>query len=54
MIIGKNAMAADAHDSSQLRYMQFGIYQARRGWLEAKDVINTLSLAALKKVLKRH
>jgi DNA polymerase (family 10) len=33
--------------------MQFGVYQARRGWLEASDVINTFNLSQLKKVLKR-
>lgn len=32
----------DAHHVSQLRFMPFGIAQARRGWAEAKRVLNTL------------
>jgi hypothetical protein len=31
--------------------MEFGIYQARRAGLEAKDVANTRSLAAVRKLL---
>lgn len=49
----KFSISTDAHSVSQLEFMQFGIYQARRGWLEAKDVINTLPLINLKKLLKR-
>jgi histidinol phosphatase-like PHP family hydrolase len=37
----------------QLAYMRFGVYQARRGWLEPADVINMRPLAALRKLLKR-
>jgi DNA polymerase (family 10) len=33
--------------------MRFGIGQARRGWIEAKDVLNTRSWEKLKKLLKR-
>jgi DNA polymerase (family 10) len=33
--------------------MQYGIFTARRGWLEAKDVINTYSLKKLKRVLEK-
>jgi len=36
MIIG-----ADSHRADQMRYMEFGISQARRGWAEKKDIINT-------------
>lgn len=46
-------ISTDAHNAASLDYMRYGVYQARRGWLEEKDVINTLSLSALKKVLKR-
>jgi len=31
----------DAHDASDLDLIYFGIATARRGWVEAKDVINT-------------
>ncbi len=49
----KIAISTDAHDISQLDLMHFGIYQARRGWLEAKDVVNTRSLVKLKEFLRR-
>jgi len=32
----------DAHHESHFKLMQFGIAQARRGWAEEKDVLNTL------------
>jgi DNA polymerase (family 10) len=34
--------------------MRIGIGQARRGWLEAKDVLNTRSWKELKKLLERN
>ena len=37
----KIVIDTDSHHSSQRAYMQYGIYIARRGWLEKKDVINT-------------
>jgi DNA polymerase (family X) len=49
----KLAISTDAHSTAQLGCMRFGIDQARRGWLEAADVINTRPLAELKKLLKR-
>jgi DNA polymerase (family 10) len=50
---GKIAISTDAHSPAALGYMRFGIDQARRGWLEADDVVNTRSLPNLKKLLKR-
>lgn len=49
----KVALSTDAHSVADLDYMRFGVKQARRGWLEPKDVINTRSLSELKKLLKR-
>lgn len=49
----KLAISSDAHSTSQFSFMEYGIYQARRGWLEKKDIINTLSLKELRKLLKR-
>jgi len=43
-------ISTDAHSANQLEYMRYGINQARRGWLEAKDVINTLSLKEIMKL----
>ena len=47
----KIAINTDAHNISGLSSMCYGIGQARRGWLEKKDVINTFSLNKLKKFL---
>jgi DNA polymerase (family X) len=49
----KLAISTDAHAIDSFRYIRFGIDQARRGWLTADDVINTRSLAALRKLLRR-
>ena len=49
----KVAISTDAHSSAQLDYMRFGIGQARRGWLESADVLNTRELADLRKLLQR-
>ncbi|MFO7911366.1 MAG: DNA polymerase/3'-5' exonuclease PolX [Desulfotignum sp.] len=42
----------DAHRTPHMDYMDFGVAQARRGWLEAADVLNTRSLKQLRKCLK--
>jgi len=47
------AISTDAHSIAALDYMRFGIDQARRGWLEPDDVINTRSLAELNSLLRR-
>lgn len=49
----KISISTDAHTLGDLKYMRFGIDQARRGWLEAGDVLNTYPLAQLKKMLHR-
>jgi DNA polymerase (family 10) len=49
----KLAISTDAHTTHALSYMRFGIDQARRGWIEADDVINTRPLAKLKKLIER-
>lgn len=48
----KMVISTDAHSIPQLQYMEYGVGQARRGWLEKSDVINTLSLSELKKRFK--
>ncbi|MFC1510957.1 DNA polymerase/3'-5' exonuclease PolX [Candidatus Margulisiibacteriota bacterium] len=47
----KIAISTDAHSTDQLELMKYGVITARRGWLEAKNVINTLPLAKLNKLL---
>ena len=49
----KLAISTDAHTTGNLDYIRFGTDQARRGWLEADDVINTRSLDGLRKLLAR-
>lgn len=49
----KIAMGTDAHHTTSLNYMRCGIDQARRGWLEAKDVLNTYTWAGLQKLFIR-
>jgi DNA polymerase (family X) len=49
----KVAISTDAHGAGNLGFMRFGVGQARRGWLEANDVINTRPLKELLKLLKR-
>ncbi len=38
----KLAIGTDAHHVEQLEFVKFGLGAARRGWLEKKDVLNTL------------
>jgi DNA polymerase (family X) len=48
----KFAISTDAHSISDLDFMRFGVDQARRGWLEPEDVVNTRSWPELQKFLK--
>ncbi|HDL75115.1 MAG TPA: PHP domain-containing protein, partial [bacterium] len=48
----KMVITTDAHYKDQMRFMKFGIAQARRGWAEKKDIINTHSLSKLLKYFK--
>lgn len=36
----KVAIDSDAHTAAQLGNLRYGVWMARRGWLEAKDVVN--------------
>jgi DNA polymerase (family 10) len=44
---------SDAHGINDFNYLAFGVGQARRGWLEKDDVLNTRPLAKLRKLLKQ-
>ncbi len=46
------AISTDAHSIRQLNYMQYGINQARRGWVRKDDVVNTLKWSKIKALLK--
>ncbi len=43
------AVSTDAHSTEHLKFMQFGIATARRGWAEAKNILNTLHVEKLLK-----
>ena len=49
----KLAINTDAHGVAELDFMRFGVGQARRGWLEAGDVLNTRRWAELRELLER-
>ena len=46
------AINSDAHGRDEFANLRFGIGQARRGWLEADDVLNSRPLPELRKLLK--
>lgn len=48
----KIEISTDAHSIGELKYQQYGVYQARRGWLEAEDIINTYGVDDLLNVFK--
>jgi DNA polymerase (family 10) len=43
----KMLINSDSHNIKHLWYMKFGIAQARRGWAEKKDILNTKGLKPL-------
>ncbi|MDX1586027.1 MAG: DNA polymerase/3'-5' exonuclease PolX [Balneolaceae bacterium] len=49
----KVAISTDAHSTGELDYLKYGVYQARRGWLEKEDVINTRDIDELLKLLEK-
>jgi DNA polymerase (family 10) len=44
-------ISTDAHRPAHLHNMRYGVITARRGWLEAADILNTLPLAEFKAAL---
>jgi DNA polymerase (family X) len=49
----KFSLGSDAHNKEHLRYLELGVFTARRGWLEKKHVINTLNSKNITKTLLR-
>lgn len=49
----KCAINPDAHSTSGLQDLIFGINAARKGWLTRKDVVNTLPLGKIEAVLEK-
>jgi len=46
----KISIGTDAHNKEQLRLMEYGVYQCKRGWAESKDVLNSKSLKEIEKI----
>ena len=44
---------ADAHSTLDIDNLRYGVGQARRGWLEKKDVLNSRTLKQLRPLLKK-
>jgi DNA polymerase (family 10) len=45
-------ISTDSHTTANLPLMKYGVITARRGWLEPRDVINTLPLAKMLATLR--
>ena len=48
----KFTISTDAHHPKHLANMRYGVKMARRGWLEAGDVLNTLSAVKFRRSLR--
>jgi DNA polymerase (family 10) len=49
----KLSIGTDSHSRNQLHNIELGIAQARRGWAEKKDIINTMNYDELIEFLKK-
>jgi DNA polymerase (family 10) len=49
----KFCIFTDSHSIFDLAFIRYGLGQARRGWLEKKDVVNTYPYSNLKDVFKK-
>lgn len=46
-------IGTDAHSINHLRYLRYGVAVARRGWLQASDIVNSCTLPDLRQSLQR-
>ncbi|MBI4141321.1 DNA polymerase/3'-5' exonuclease PolX [Candidatus Woesearchaeota archaeon] len=49
----KFVINTDSHSKDQLKYIELGVAQARRGWATKNDIINTLSRKKFEKFVKK-
>lgn len=49
----KLVINTDSHQKNQLRFMEYGLAQARRGWAEKKDIINSQPLKKMLEYLRK-
>ncbi len=50
----KIVINTDAHHTSHFEKLKYGVLQARRAWLTAADVLNTLPEAEFRRAIKHH
>ena len=50
----KVVINTDAHHTSHLEKMRFGVVQARRAWLTPEDVLNTLPAEQFAAAMRQH
>ncbi|HHV24090.1 MAG: DNA polymerase/3'-5' exonuclease PolX [Methanosarcina sp.] len=50
----KFCISTDSHSTTGLGLMRYGLGQARRGWLEKEDVVNTYPYSRLNEIFKKH
>jgi len=48
----KIVVSTDAHRLHELAYLELGVFQARRAWLTADDVVNTRPWPEVRKLMK--
>jgi len=48
----KMIINTDSHQANQLDLMKYGVFQARRGWAEKSNIVNTLPLGEIVKQFK--
>ncbi len=49
----KMLIGSDAHSTDELKFIRYGVDNARRGWAEKENILNTLNYAKFVKALKR-
>ena len=49
----KCAINPDAHHTTQLQFLKFGVGTARKGWLTREDVVNCLPLGKIEAALAK-
>lgn len=47
------AIGSDAHSTAQLEWIRYGVFQARRAWIESRSVVNTWNWTKLSRWLKQ-
>jgi len=47
------AISSDSHSKGQFDYLSYGVSEARRGWCQANNLLNTLTLSELRRKIKK-